>query len=156
MRQRRHCARERAVLQALVAASAASTAGVRAQGTHDGRPCAEALQSMSTELNGACCSPVSNCVGGFPIQCSAGCSALWTPLARDCRDFLEAQGLEDLGRACLHARKDSSATDVMSCPSGYLQHGDNCYLFSLCAANGPARGGGQGAGVGQASPAGDD
>ena len=70
MRQRRHCARERAVLQALVAASAASTAGVRAQGTHDGRPCAEALQSMSTELNGACCSPVSNCVGGF-AHCKA-------------------------------------------------------------------------------------
>ena len=81
----------------------------------------------------ACCNPLSNCAGGFPVQCSQQCSDLWLPFIRDCGAFVAEQpGLSELGQACHSTRKvDSGTTDVMGCPTGYVQYGYNCYLFSL-------------------------
>jgi hypothetical protein len=83
----------------------------------------------------ACCSPLSNCVTGYPVQCSAECADIWLPFRRDCRRYLDGQpGLSDLGQACHDAggkHGDSSATDVLNCPRGYHQYENNCYLFSL-------------------------
>ena len=81
----------------------------------------------------ACCSPTSNCAGGFPVQCSSQCADLWLPFRRACRQYLDSQpALADLGRSCHTTRKvDSEPTDPQVCPNGYYQHGDNCYLLSL-------------------------
>ena len=103
--------------------------------THDGVECASSLAALSADLNAACCSPLSNCAGGFPVQCSATCSDLWLPFRSDCHAYLrDKPELSELGRACYDAivkQGDTTATDVVACPSGYHQFGDNCYLLSL-------------------------
>lgn len=105
-----------------------------AQESYNGQGCGAAMQSISTTVNDVCCSPLSNCVDGTPNACTAACADAFVPFADACQQFVSAAGggLEAFVATC-QATQDGSGPSMESdvCPSGYLEHGDNCYLFSL-------------------------
>jgi hypothetical protein len=101
--------------------------------SYHGKSCPQALSAMVTDLNTACCSPLSNCASGSPKQCSQACARLYQPFYRACSRFIHRQGggLSSLAKTCSHAKNDAAAVASTTCPRGYKKFGDNCYLFSL-------------------------
>lgn len=119
----------KATAVALLAASSCATE----EGQYQGVACSSALQSLASQLNDVCCSPLSNCVSGIPVTCSAACADLYVPFSSACGSFIQQSGggLADLAQNCDQTQQGGDAYENDICPTGYLQHGDNCYLFSL-------------------------
>lgn len=46
------------------------------------------FEALMAPINGACCSPPSDCSGGSPTACSTGCGNILLPLMENCHAFL--------------------------------------------------------------------
>jgi hypothetical protein len=88
--------------------------------------CQSDLVSMSDQFNAACCADPSNCANGAPVQCDAGCAAIWNPF---CADRLPQRARPAAVPLSLLSFRAACPSQMHSARTSSTRHSPTCALL---------------------------
>ena len=85
--------------------------------------CQSDLVSLSDQFNAACCADPSNCASGAPVQCDAGCAAIWNPF---CADSPSQRARSAALKLSLLSPRDACPSQMHSARTSSTRHSPTC------------------------------